>query len=187
MIRAGAVVACAASLIVCGAVPALPAQTTNREPARAPDVVFIPTPSEVVTAMLEMAKVGPDDVVYDLGSGDGRIVIAAVKDFHAKRGVGIEIDPVHVAEANATARSLGLSDRLQFRRQDLFEADFSEATVVTLYLQPVLNRRLRPKLLAELEPGTRIVSHAFDMGDWEPDDVRTVSGRKVFLWTVPEG
>jgi len=154
-------------------------------PARPPDVVYIPTPSEVVTAMLRMASVNSSDVVYDLGSGDGRIVIAAVKEFGAARGVGVELDAARVEEANENARRAGVRDRVEFRRQDLFDTDLSPATVVTLYLQPVVNLRLRPKLLAELKPGARIVSHAFDMGDWAPVESRTVNGRPLFLWTIP--
>jgi hypothetical protein len=155
------------------------------QPPRTPDVVFIPTPADVVKAMLEMAEVTASDVVYDLGSGDGRIVIAAVKDFGAARGVGIELDPFHVLEARANARRLGVDGRVEFRRQDLFETDLREATVVALYLLPAVNARLRPKLLSELRSGTRVVSHAFDMGNWTPDEERTVSGRKVFLWHIP--
>jgi ribosomal protein L11 methylase PrmA len=144
----------------------------------------MPTPTEVVTAMLRMAKVGKNDVVFDLGSGDGRVVIAAVKQFGAARGVGIEIDPIHVQEALANARRAGVSDRVEFKHQDLFEADLRSATVVTLYLGEYVNLRLRPKLQAELKTGTRVVSHAFDMGDWVPDESRTVSGRGVFLWKL---
>jgi cyclopropane fatty-acyl-phospholipid synthase-like methyltransferase len=144
----------------------------------------MPTPTEVVAAMLQMAKVGKGDVVFDLGSGDGRVVIAAVKEFGAARGVGVEIDPVHVQEARANARRAGVSDRVEFRRQDLFEADLRDATVVTLYLSEYVNLRLRPKLLAELKAGTRVVSHAFDMGDWTADETRRVSGRDVFLWNL---
>ncbi len=166
------------SVVIAMAVPAA---------AQAPvaDVVYIPTPAEVVVAMMEMAHVGKGDVVYDLGSGDGRIVIAAVKDFGAARGVGVEIDPVHVQEARANARRAGVADRVEFRQQDLFATNLSEATVVALYLLPALNLQLRPKLLAELKPGTRIVSHAFDMGDWAPDEARMVNRRMVYLWTIP--
>jgi len=144
----------------------------------------MPTPTAVVTAMLQMARVGKDDVVFDLGSGDGRVVIAAVKQFGAARGVGIEIDPVHVQEARANARRAGVSDRVEFKRQDLFEADLRNATVVTIYLGEYVNLRLQPKLRAELKAGTRVVSHAFDMGPWKADETRTVSGRDVFLWTI---
>ncbi len=134
--------------------------------------------------MLQMSNVGPADIVYDLGSGDGRIVIAAVKQFGAARGVGVELDPVRVQEAHALARQAGVSDRVEFRRQDLFETDLREATVVALYLGDLVNLRLRPKLETELKPGTRVVSHAFGMGDWVPDRQQTVSGRHVFLWRL---
>jgi len=153
---------------------------------RAPDVIFIPTPPEVVAAMLTVARVGKGDVIYDLGSGDGRIVISAVKDFGAARGIGIDIDPERVAEANANARQAGVADRVTFLNQDLFTTDFSEATVVTLYLLPSLNLRLRPKLLSDLRPGTRIVSHAFDIGDWVPEQTLHAGGSTVYYWTVPK-
>ena len=162
----------------------LSARQTDERSSHPLDVVYIPTPSEVVTAMLRMANVGKNDIVYDLGSGDGRIVIAAVKDFGAKRGVGIELDVARVQEAMALARQAGVSDRVEFRRQDLFETDMREATVVTLYLGEAINLRVRPKLQAELRRGTRVVSHAFEMGDWIPDATRTVSGRSVFLWNI---
>jgi SAM-dependent methyltransferase len=153
---------------------------------RAPDVIFIPTPPEVVAAMLTVARVGKGDVIYDLGSGDGRIVISAVKDFGAARGIGIDIDPERVAEANANARQAGVADRVAFLNQDLFTTDFSEATVVTLYLLPSLNLRLRPKLLSDLRPGTRIVSHAFDIGDWVPEQTLHAGGSTIYYWTVPK-
>jgi precorrin-6B methylase 2 len=156
---------------------------------QAPDsqrvATYIPTPGEVVTAMLRIANVGPGDVVYDLGSGDGRIVIAAVKEFGAARGVGVEVDAARVQEANENARRAGVADRVEFRRHDLFETDLRPATVVALYMGQAVNLQLRPKLLAELQSGARIVSHAFDMGDWMPADTRIVNGRPVFLWTVP--
>jgi len=154
-------------------------------PTRSPDVVYVPTPTAAVNEMLRLADVKSNDVVYDLGSGDGRIVIAAAQQRGA-RGTGIDIDPQRVQEANENAQKAGVSDRVQFRQQDLFQADFSEATVVTLYLLPALNVKLRPKLLRELKPGTRIVSHAFDMGDWKPEQVVEVDGRTVYYWVVPE-
>jgi SAM-dependent methyltransferase len=163
----------------------LTAQQGTVEPRRTPEVVYIPTPGEVVTTMLRMAHVGPGDVVYDLGSGDGRIVIAAVKDFGAARGVGVELDPARVQEANQNARVAGVKDRVEFRRQDLFDTDLRPATVVALYLSPAVNLKLRPKLLAELKPLARVVSHVFDMGDWAPTDTRTVNNRPVFVWTIP--
>jgi SAM-dependent methyltransferase len=152
------------------------------------DVPDVRTPLVVVNEMLRLAEVTASDVVYDLGSGDGRILIAAARDRGA-RGVGLEIDPALVAQSTARARRLGLGDRLSFRHQDLFEADLTPATVVTLYLSPDLNRRLRPKLLSELRPGARIVSHSFDMGDWVPTRTLQVSSNEgshtLYLWVVP--
>jgi len=152
------------------------------------EVPDVRTPLVVVNEMLRLAAVTRDDIVYDLGSGDGRIVIAAARDRGA-RGVGFEIDPALVAEANASARRLKLTERVTFRQDDLFAADLREATVVTLYLSPDLNRRLRPKLLAELRPGSRIVSHAFDMGDWAPARTMQVTSNQgthtLYLWVVP--
>jgi len=149
------------------------------------DVPFVPTPNTVVAEMLRIADVNENDVIYDLGSGDGRIVIAAAQDYGA-RGVGVDIDPELVEEANQNAEAAGVDDRAQFIQQDLFETDISEASVVTLYLLQDVNLRLRPKLLEELQPGTRIVSHAFDMGDWEPEEVVQVDGRTIYYWVVPE-
>lgn len=149
------------------------------------DVPYVPTSERVVEAMLDMAAVSEDDVVYDLGSGDGRIVITAAESYGA-RGVGIEIDPQRVAEARASARYAGVGDQVEIRQGDLFEADLSDATVVTLYLLPSVNLELRPKLFEELEPGTRIVSHDFDMGDWEPERTVEVGNNTVYLWRIPE-
>jgi SAM-dependent methyltransferase len=162
--------------------PAAPAQANA--PERVPDVVYVPTPPEVVAAMLKLANVTKDDVVYDLGSGDGRIVITAAKQYGA-RGVGIDINPVRIKEAQENAQKAGITDRVKFLQQDLFEADFREATVVTLYLLPRLNLKLRPKLLRELKPGTRIVSHDFDMGDWKPERTVQVGSKTVYFWTIP--
>jgi len=134
--------------------------------------------------MLEAAKVGPNDVVYDLGSGDGRIVIAAAKN-HGARGVGIDIDPQRVREARDNANRAGVANRVEFREGNLFDANISEATVVTIYLLSGINMKLRPKLLAELNPGTRIVSHAFDMGDWKPEATAKVGTSTVYYWVVP--
>ena len=161
------------------------AQATQA-PLRSPDVIYVPTPPEVVAAMLKLAKVGPGDVVYDLGSGDGRIAIAAVSDFKAQRATGIDIDPQRIKEAMANHATAGVGDRVRFLNQDLFETDISDATVVTLYLLPSLNLKLIPKLNKELKPGTRIVSHAFDMGDWKPEQTVEVDGRRVFFWTIPK-
>jgi SAM-dependent methyltransferase len=152
--------------------------------SRTPDVHYVPTPHHVVEAMLRLTAVKPGDVVYDLGSGDGRIPIAAAKRFGA-RGVGIDIDPARIEEANANAKSQGVSDRVRFLRQDLFQTDFSSATVVTLYLLPSLNVKLRPMLFRVLKPGTRIASHAFDMGDWQPDAKLEIEGNNAFFWTIP--
>jgi SAM-dependent methyltransferase len=149
-----------------------------------PDVRFVATPPEVVDAMLTAAKVTSADIVYDLGSGDGRIVIAAAKKYGA-RGVGIEINPQLVAESNASARAAGVSHLVQFVQGDLFTADFSAATVVTLYLGPSLNERIKPRLVRELRPGTRVVSHVYDMLGWTADQRVDVDGRWVFLWTMP--
>ncbi|AOB29740.1 RNA methyltransferase [Bordetella sp. H567] len=150
---------------------------------RTPDVIFVPTPEPVVDAMLQVAKVGPNDVLYDLGSGDGRIPITAAKRF-GTRGVGVDIDPVRIQEARANAKKEGVVDKVQFVQGDLFQQDLSQATVISLYLLPSLNLKLRPTLL-KLKPGTRIVSHAFDMGDWTPDQTLNVDGRMVYFWTVP--
>lgn len=159
-------------------------QPIAASPLRKPDVRYVPSPQPVVHAMLKLAEVKQNDLVYDLGSGDGRIPIAAAKDFGA-RAVGIEIDPKLVALARANARKAGVADRVHFRNQDLFEADIREATVVTLFLYPDVNLRLRPKLLAELRPGTRVISHWHDMGDWKPDRTIPVEGRPLYLWTIP--
>ena len=153
--------------------------------SHAQDVVYVPTSDTVVDAMLKLANVRSGDVVYDLGSGDGRIVIAAAKDYGA-RGVGIDIDPERIAESNENAAKAGVTDKVKFIKADLFESDFSEANVVTLYLLSKLNERLKPMLMEQLKPGTRVVSHAFDMGDWEPDQTQFVDGTTIYLWTIPE-
>ncbi|QCO67725.1 class I SAM-dependent methyltransferase [Luteimonas yindakuii] len=157
------------------------------KPSREPDVIYVPTPQPVVDAMLELAGVNSNDVLYDLGSGDGRIPVTAAQK-HGIRAVGIDINPVRIREAKANAEKAGVTDLVSFREEDLFEADISEATVVTLYLLQSLNVRLRPKLLSELKPGTRIVSHAFDMAnEWEPEETRAVGDSSmIYLWTVPE-
>ena len=151
------------------------------------DVPYISTPDEVVAEMLHMAKVGPGDLLYDLGCGDGRIVISAARRY-GTRGVGVDIDPRRVADAMAAARSAGVTDRVRFVKQDLFETDFSDASVVTLYLFPELNARLKPKLLA-LKPGTRIVSHNFGIAGWPAEAQTQVEVRgdvhRLFLWIVP--
>lgn len=149
------------------------------------DVPYVPTPQPVVDRMLEMAEVDENDVVYDLGSGDGRIVIRAAETY-GSRGVGIEIDPERVRDARENAREAGVSDLVEFRQGDLFEADISEATVVTLYLLPEVNLKLRPLLFEQLRPGTPVVSHGFDMDAWEPDETDTVDASRIYRWTIPE-
>jgi hypothetical protein len=158
-----------------------------------PSVPYVPTPQDVVEKMLEIAKVGPNDYVIDLGSGDGRIVITAAKKFGA-RGFGVDLNPERIRESNDNARKAGVTDRVLFQQRDLFETDLSEATVITMYLLPRVNMELRPKLLA-LRPGTRIVSHDFSMEDWKPDAHVTVESKEkyggaggksdVYLWIVP--
>jgi SAM-dependent methyltransferase len=157
------------------------AQSANT-PAQ--DVVYVPTPQPVVDAMLELAAVRATDVVYDLGSGDGRIVITAAKKYGA-RGVGVEIVPALVTQATENAAAAGVSDRVRFVTLNFFAADIGEATVVTLYLLQSLNERLRPKLVRELKPGARVVSHVFNMGpEWPPEQNRMVGPSRIFLWTV---
>jgi predicted TPR repeat methyltransferase len=171
------------SLVAALSVP-ISAQQPASQP-RAPDVIYLPTPPEAVRAMLKLANVGPGDVVYDLGSGDGRILIAAVKDFGAARGIGIDIDPAMIREANDNADRAKVADRVRFLNQDLFDTDLHEATVVTLYLLPWLNRKLIPKLKAELKSGSRIVAYRFDMGDWKPEQTLMVNGQMLYFWTIP--
>ena len=150
------------------------------------DVVFEPTPMPIVRAMLELAMVGPPDVVYDLGSGDGRIPMTAAKEYGAC-GVGVEIDPALIAEARANAKQAGLADNVHFIEGNMFEADCSGATIVTLFLHPEPNRQLRPTLLAQLKPGSRIVSYIWDMGDWKSDATQRLENRRwIYLWRVPE-
>ena len=158
--------------------------TATQTPTRRPDVIYVPTPEEVVEAMLQVAKVTKNDIVYDLGTGDGRIPVTAAKKYGA-RGVGIDIDPQRIREANESLKAAGVGDRVKFLNQDLFTTDISEATVVTLYLLPSLNLKLLPKLNRELKPGTRIVSHAFDMGSAKPLETLNVNGRTIYFWTIP--
>lgn len=163
--------------------------TPARSPQKTPDVVYVPTPEVVVEKMLEIAKVTKDDVLYDLGSGDGRIPITAAKKY-GTQAYGIELRPELIDEANQNAKEAGVSDRVQFLEQDLFKTDISKASVVTLYLLPNLNVKLRPKLFEELKPGTRIVSHDFDMGEWKPEQVVQVQGpnrtHTIYYWVVPQ-
>lgn len=154
---------------------------------RVPDVPYEGTPHNVVAEMVKLAQVGANDIVYDLGCGDGRIVIAAAK--LGARGVCVDIDPERIRESRANAQSAGVADRIRFLTQDLFDTDFRDATVVTLFLYPAVNLKLRPKLWRDLKPGTRVVSYVHDMGDWTPQETRTVEGvrgpRQLYLWTVP--
>jgi SAM-dependent methyltransferase len=174
------VVSCSLALIVallassgCGGIPGQ-------------DVRYEPTPMPIVRALLELADVGPHDVVYDLGSGDGRIPIMAATEFGA-RGVGIEIDAALVTLAQARAREAGVEDKVTFRLGDMYAADLGPATVVSLFLHPGPNLKLRDKLRAELPPGSRIVSYVWDMGSWTPTDVRRVNEHRIFLWRIPGG
>ena len=166
--------------------PVIPATRAFSQSAQQPlDVIYVPTPTEVVRQMLTTTKVGRGDIVFDLGSGDGRIPIAAVRDFGAARGVGIELDPQRIAEARANAEAAGVSDRVVFLQQDLFEADLAEASVIAMYLLPAMNARLQPRLRS-LKAGTRIVSHNYDMGPaWKPAKSFVVENSLVHFWTVP--
>ena len=151
---------------------------------REPDVIYVPTPQNVVEAMLKLANVHKGDVVYDLGCGDGRTVVTAAKQYGV-HAVGIDINPERIQESHETAKQAGVTKMVTFRNEDLFEADIREATVVTLYLLQSLNVKLKPKLWKDLKPGTRIVSHTFDMGDWKPDKQIEVDGRTLYFWTIP--
>lgn len=150
------------------------------------DVPYAGTPMDAVETMHRLAGTGAGDVVFDLGCGDGRIPISAVRDFDARLGVCVELDPVRIDQAREKAREAGVEGRIVFVEGDLFEVDLAQATVVTLYLLPDVNERLRPKLLRELRPGSRVVSYAFGMGEWEPDAEERAGRRTVYLWTVPE-
>jgi SAM-dependent methyltransferase len=159
-----------------------PAQLPPRLPQ--PDVRYVPTPQDVVEAMLDLAHVTSTDVVYDLGSGDGRIPITAARKYGA-RGVGIEIDAFHLRDAYDNVQKAGVGDRVKFLNQDLFQSDIRDATVVTLFLLPQVNERLKPKLRRELRPGTRVVSHLYTMGeDWPPEQSREIEGTTIYLWTI---
>jgi len=173
-----------ATLQLAACTGARPAAPVAEAPSRTPDVVFVPTPHRVVDQMLAVARVDKGDVLYDLGSGDGRIVVAAAKRFGI-RAVGIDIDPKRIEESWANADTAGVRALVDFRNADLFTTDLRPATVVTLYLLPALNVRLRPKLFEELKPGARIVSHSFDMGDWKADSTLAVDARIVYYWVIP--
>jgi SAM-dependent methyltransferase len=182
------------SCLVVATLSAGAAAAQTPQPRREPDVPYVPTTEEAVQAMLKLADVKKTDVVYDLGCGDGRIVVAAAKDFGA-HAVGIDINPVRIAEAKENAKKAGVENLVRFEENDLFEADFHAATVVTLFLLPSVNLKLRPKLLEQLKPGTRVVSNTFDMGDWKPEKESTVGdpnedayaylSKKLFLWIIP--
>lgn len=178
-----------AALMLSRAIPAIvftnatSAQALD-EIARPLDVPYVPTPMPVVDAMLDLAKVVKSDTVYDLGCGDGRIVVRAAARFGC-RGVGVDLNPERVKEAKENAIKSNVTELTRFEVGDVFEFDFSGATVVTMYLLPSVNLRLRPRLLKELEPGTRVVSHDFHMGDWTPQVTREVNRSRIFLWTIP--
>lgn len=170
-----------------GAAPAAQTPQTPQTPLRPPDVIFVPTRDPVVEGMLNLAGVTKDDVVYDLGSGDGKIVIAAAR--RGARGVGIDINPERIKEANANAQAAGVTDRVRFILGDIFDTSvpIRDATVVTLYLLPSLNQKLRPRLWSELRPGTRVVSNAFSMGDeWPPERTETIDSSTIYFWTIPK-
>jgi len=150
------------------------------------DVPYVPTPPEVVETMLKLGGVTKGDILYDLGCGDGRIVVMAAQRFGIARGTGIDIDPDRIKEAQENARQAGVTDRVRFLEKNLFDADVHDATVVTLYLLPEVNLKLRPKLLKDLKVGSRIVSHQFDMGEWQPDKKVNIDWRVVYLWTITE-
>jgi SAM-dependent methyltransferase len=177
-----------AGLVLAPALPALNWVSAARaqaldEIARPLDVPYVPTPMPVVDAMLDLAKVGKSDVVYDLGCGDGRIVVRAAQRF-GSRGVGVDLNPERVREAKDNARKSNVTQLTRFEVGDVFEFDFSPATVVTMYLLPSVNLKLRPRLQQELKPGTRIVSHDFHMGDWAPEATREINRSRIYLWTV---
>ncbi len=153
--------------------------------AKIPEVPYVPTANTVVEGMLKLAGMKSTDIVYDLGCGDGRIVVMAAKNYGA-HGVGVDINPVRIQEARENARQNNVESLVRFEEGDLFDADIHDATVVTLYLLPNVNLRLRPKLLKDLKPGTRVVSHSFDMGDWKPEKSEQVEGATIYLWTIPE-
>lgn len=159
--------------------PALPASVAESDL----EVPYVPTPRPVVAAMLDLAELGPDDYLIDLGSGDGRIAIMAAE--RGARALGVDIDPARVDEAVMAARLAQVEARTRFRRQDLFATPIGEASVITMYLLPDVNMRLRPRLLTEARPGTRIVSHNFTLGDWRPDAQRAIDASNIYLWIVP--
>jgi hypothetical protein len=181
---------CAAALLAAAVLPVCPlaAQPGTRAPDASQmheaEVLYLPTPQHVVDEMLRLAGLAPGDVLYDLGSGDGRIVLTAARRYGV-RAVGIELDGRRVEQSRRSAEALGVAHLAEFRQQDLFEADFSDATVVTLFLFKEMNLRLKPRLLGSLRPGARVVSHRFDMGDWRPERETVAHGHPLYLWTIP--
>jgi SAM-dependent methyltransferase len=171
----------ALSIVILAAAPVVAQESEVKK-----DVPYVPTPPEVVEAMLKLGNVHSGDIHYDLGCGDGRIVVMAVQKFGAVRGTGYDIDPERIKEANENAKTAGVTGKAKFVIGNLFEADFRDASVVTLYLLPDVNLKLRPKLLKDLKVGSRIVSHQFDMADWEPDKKIQIDWRTVYMWTVTE-
>lgn len=172
-------------LVAAGGLAAAPWSASARAAARrTPDVIYVPTPQRVVDRMLELCKPVAGDVLYDLGCGDGRIPITAAQRYGIP-GVGIDIDPQRIKEANQNAAEAQVVEKVRFLEADLFESDFSAASIVTLYLLPSLNVKLRPQLFTQLRPGTRITSHAFDMADWQPDHFETVDGAEIYFWVLP--
>ena len=169
------------ALTVAAALAASSAVYAQQEPRL--DVIYVPTPQEVVDRMLELAKVGSGDFMIDFGCGDGRMVVTAAK--RGARGYGVDINPQRIKEANANAQAAGVTDKVEFKIANLFEEDLSKADVMAMYLLTDINLRLRPKILETMKPGTRIVSHAFDMGDWKPEVHENVNGRNVYFWIVP--
>jgi precorrin-6B methylase 2 len=151
----------------------------------AQDVPYVPTPQDVVNEMLRMANVTENDIVYDLGSGDGRIVITAARDFNARKAIGVDTDKDLLKKSRQNAKNANVEDRVEFRDQNLFETDLTEATVLTMYLLSSVNLQLRPKLFEQLKPGTRVVSHTFTMGEWEPENEKSVNGHSIYFWTIP--
>ena len=170
-------------LLLAAAVAAVAAAAAAAIPEDELDVPYVPTPMRIVDRMLEMAEVGPSDFLIDLGSGDGRIPVAAAR--RGARALGVDIDPARIEEAHSAARLAGVETRARFRRQDLFETPLREASVVTMYLLPDINLRLRPRLLTELRPGTRVLSHNFTMGDWRPDGEEERDASRIYMWIVP--
>jgi SAM-dependent methyltransferase len=182
MVRTLPAISFAAALLVGAAAAQAQAQQQNSTPPRL-DVPYVPTDQKTVDAMLDMAKVGPNDFVIDLGSGDGRIVVSAAR--RGARGFGVDLNPQRIKEANDNAQRANVTDKIKFYNQNLFDTKIGDATVLTMYLLPSVNLQLRPRLFTELKPGTRVVSHDFDMGDWQPDNHTDLGRDQVFFWVIP--